>query len=103
MPDYLARVERTVGDNLNGNAIVIGLLEWEVTEREGFWERIYYVAWKKEARQHQPSEDGFTYGTHRVSITSKDQAALFHGHYDMKTARVAIADMIERVYGSEAA
>lgn len=84
--DYMARVEQAVRDNVAvGSVRVLGIIEIEVSEREGYWERMYYVAWCNEKEC----------GTHRVSIDSKDRAALFYGTYQMKPDE-AVADMIER-------
>lgn len=84
--DYLARVEEAVKKNVAGpNGRVLGVIEAEVNEREGYWERMYFVAWQN------PNECG----THRVSIDSKEQAALFYGTYQMAEDE-AVADMIER-------
>ena len=84
--DYLARVEQAVRDNLRG-ARVIALVEYEVMERpkKKYWERIYVVAWQRDDQC----------GTHRVNINSDDEAACFHGHYDM-TVDKALIDFIDR-------
>lgn len=82
--DYLARVEQAIRDNLRG-ADVMALLEVEISEKNGYWERIYIVAWRR------PDQCG----THRVCINNQWQGACFIGHYDM-TADEARADMYLR-------
>jgi hypothetical protein len=84
MNDYMARVEQAVRDNLRG-ADVVALVQIEETVKQGYWERIYIVAWER------PDQCG----THRVNINNKAEAACFIGHYDM-TRDAAIADMIKR-------
>ena len=84
--NYLARVEQVVKDNVAvGTVRVLGVVELAVEEREGYWERFYFVAWSNEKEA----------GTHRVSINSKDEAALFYGNYQL-TETDAIHNMIER-------
>ena len=83
--DYLARVEHAVRNNLSFGTRILAVVEAEVTEREGFWERMYYVAWQNDKEC----------GTHRVSITSDDRAALFYGHYQL-TVDEALIDFIDR-------
>ena len=83
--DYLARVEHAVRNNLSFGTTVLGVIEAEVNEREGFWERMYWIAWQNDREC----------GTHRVSITSDTRAALFYGHYQLSKVE-AIADMIRR-------
>src|SRR3954464_2466745 len=86
LKNYLARVEQAVMDNVAvGTVRVLGVIEYEVTEREDYWERIYFVAWSNEREA----------GTHRCSIDSKGEAALFYGHYQL-TETDAVHDMIER-------
>jgi hypothetical protein len=86
MHDYIARVEQAVRDNVAvGKVRVLGVIEVEVIEREDYWERMYYVAWTNERES----------GTHRVSINSKDNSALFYGHYQM-TEDEAFSDLIKR-------
>jgi hypothetical protein len=82
--DYVARVEQAVRDNLRG-ARVIALIEVEGIEREGYWERIYVVAWQREDQC----------GTHRVNVNSKDKSACFFGNYDMTVDR-ALIDFVDR-------
>jgi hypothetical protein len=84
LTDYVARVEQTVRDNLRG-ARVIALIETEADQRDGYWERIYMVAWEREDQC----------GTHRVCVNSRWEQAAFIGHYDM-TGVDAILDMLKR-------
>jgi hypothetical protein len=69
--DYMARVEQAVKDGITPDTRVIAVQEWEITEREGYWEREYIVAWINERES----------GTHRAHIDSEDKAALFSGEY----------------------
>ena len=88
MTDYLTRIEKTVQENVAaGEVTILGVVAIErmTVEREGYWERAYYVAWQNEREA----------GTHQVNINSKDEAALFYGHYQL-TPTDAIHDMIER-------
>lgn len=82
--DYVARVEQAVRNNLRG-ARVIALVEVEVIEREGYWERIYIVAWQRDDQC----------GTHRVNVNNDDKSACFMGHYDL-TLDKALIDFIDR-------
>lgn len=87
LTNYLARVEQAVMDNVAvGTVRVLGVIEHEVSEREGYWERMYFVAWSNEREA----------GTHRCSIDSKGASALFYGHYQM-TEDEAVTDMLTRV------
>jgi tRNA(His) 5'-end guanylyltransferase len=69
--DYMARVEQAVQHNISLDTRVIAVQEWEINEREGYWERVYIVAWINERES----------GTHRANIDSEDNAALFNGEY----------------------
>jgi hypothetical protein len=82
--NYLARVEQTVKDSLRG-AQVFALMESEIIERDGYWERIYIVAWRRSDQC----------GTHRVNVNSNGDSACFIGHYDM-TSVDAVDDMLKR-------
>ena len=73
--DYLARVEQAVRASLHREARVIALKERDVTERAGYWERTYMVAWTF------PDSEPRKSGTHQVNINSNDEAALLFGHY----------------------
>jgi len=84
LTDYVARVELTVRESLRG-ARVIALIESDIHGDEGYWERVYYVAWQRTDQC----------GTHRVCIDSKWHQACFIGHYDM-TVDQALRDMIDR-------
>jgi len=83
--DYMGRVEQAVRANLNG-ATGLAIVEVERHEREGYWERAYIVAWQN-ARE---------FGTHRVGIDSKDQAACMWGHY-CQTKDMAMTDLLDRI------
>ena len=60
-----------------------------MTEREGYWERVYMVAWTRPGNYARSS------GTHRAHIDSEDKSSLFLGHYEM-TPKDAIRDCITR-------
>lgn len=84
--DYMARIEQAVRDNVAGsNGRVLGIVEYDMNEREGYWERIYIVAWSSEREA----------GTHHVNIDSNGAEALFYGHYQLSEVD-AVFDMIER-------
>ena len=85
--NYISRVEKAVIENVAvGKVRVLGVIEAEVSEREDYWERMYYVAWVNEREA----------GTHRVCIDSKGQSMLVHGHYQLSEDE-AVLDMLTRV------
>jgi hypothetical protein len=88
--DYMARVEQAVRDNLGG-ATVLAIIEDPrmMSERDGYWERAYHVAWQRPGSYDRSS------GTHRAHIDSDDKSALFMGHYEM-TPKEAVTDCILR-------
>lgn len=63
--------------------------------REDYWEHAWIVTWQREGRNGQPTEDGFTYATHRVHVNSTGDTACFDGHYD-QTCKAALTDMADR-------
>ena len=92
LTDYMARIEQAVRENVAvGDVRVLAVIEHEISEREGYWERMYFVAWSnaKEA------------GTHRVSIDSTGAAGLFYGHYQMSEDEAKM-DLFLRAGGYEA-
>ena len=85
--DFMARIEQAVRTNLRGAQVIAAIkVEETIRVKPSYWERIYIVAWEREDQC----------GTHRVNIDSDDQSACFIGHYDMKTEKEAIDDMIKR-------
>jgi hypothetical protein len=82
--DDLKRIEENVFIHL-GEARVIGLIYTGKTEREGYSERIYVIAWENE---HEC-------GTHQANVNSKEQCAFFFGHYQLTHER-ALQDIIGR-------
>ena len=89
--DYMARVEQAVKNNVAvGTVRVLGVVEFEISEREGYWERMYYVAWSNEKES----------GTHRVCIDSTGASMLVHGHYQL-SEEAAKMDLFLRLGGYE--
>jgi len=84
--DYMARVEQAVKKNVGPEARVMAIQDWDITEREGYWEREYIVAW----------ENNKEWGTHRAHIDSEDREALFVGEY-FQTPGDAIEGFYKRV------
>jgi len=93
----LARIARVLNTELGATAIGVLEASYGSSEREGYWERAYAVAWKRASNGASPREDtdGFTYGTHRVHVNSEGKEAAFEGHYDL-TRAAALADLIDR-------
>lgn len=84
--NYLARVEQAVKDAITPDTRVIAVQEWQIDEREGYWEREYIVAWANEQES----------GTHRAHIDSEGKSALFHGVYN-RSEIAARGSFYERV------
>jgi len=85
LDNYLARIEQAARENLQG-ARIIALMEWNVTEREDYWEREYIIAWVS----------GKECGTHRANIDSENNSMLVHGHYYAFSGD-AMTDFYERI------
>lgn len=87
--DYLARIEQTVRDNLLGDCRIVGLIESKhlSVEREGYWEKVYHVAWVSERKA----------GTHQANVNSNGENALFFGHYiEEPNIEAAMIDLFDR-------
>lgn len=84
--DYMARIERAVRKSISPTTRVTAVQEWEINEHEGYWERIYIVAWTNEDQS----------GTHRVNIDSENRSALFLGDFH-KSEPASRASFYERV------
>ena len=67
--NYLMHVDDAIESSIQGE--VIGLVLDEISETGDKWERIYWVAWKREEQC----------GTHRVAINSDGESMVTWGCY----------------------
>lgn len=86
---YRERVEAHVKEALSAEVIWMQEVVHDRTERRGYWERAYIVAWVNNRQS----------GTHRVCINSNDESVAMWGHYFMNDTEGdnAIIDARERL------
>ena len=90
--NYLARVEQAIFANIGNVRLTVIIDRGIVTEREGYWEREYVVAWTDDNKDNKRDS-----GSNRVNINSNGAHMVYSGHY-MLTETDAKNDAAERAY-----
>lgn len=84
--NYLMAVDDCIQHVFQGE--VLGLFLYDVTKRDDYWERRYYVAWERQDATHN-------FGTHLVCVDSEHKYAAFSGHY-LESKEEAMSDLMAR-------
>jgi hypothetical protein len=90
--NYMDRVEQAILANIGNVRVTVIIDRGIVTERKGYWEREYVVAWTDDNKDNERDS-----GTNRVNIDSLGEHMVYSGHY-MLTEVDAKYDAAERGY-----
>ena len=96
--NIIIRVVQAVHHGLDNAEVIAAIPDEHMSEtRDGYWERVFIVVWRRPIPEGMSrlGTDGYSYATHRVHVNSDGDSACFMGHYDQKRDD-ALADMLER-------
>jgi hypothetical protein len=91
---YIGLIENEADRALQG-AHIIGLIQTDNDEHNGYVERGYVITWQRDNHGGHRGE-GVNWGTHRAQVNNSGEAMLIHGHYDIPSREDALSDMLKR-------
>ena len=96
--NIIIRVVQAVHHGLDNAEVIAAIPDERMSEaRDGYWERVFIVVWRRPIPEGMSrlGTDGYSYATHRVHVNSDGDSACFMGHYDMPRDE-ALLDMFDR-------